>query len=219
MKNAWKILGGCGCLSILLGIILVGSSYFIANGGDAVPPVSRDDLATYTNTREGRTGNLAESYVDFSFNYPKEWTVKANDPDNINFVTVERSMNGQTWENVNVGYYTPADTEEGNQALFRQVLGQIEGQFSQQFRDFTKISEGPMKIGEYDGYQTLYSGWVDSQGTRIDVYTRAAFVPTPDKTKGVSFMMMGTSLNPALKEPNDLGTKGETPIILQSFKF
>jgi hypothetical protein len=32
-------------------------------------------------------------------------------------------------------------------------------------------------------------------------------------------MMIGTSLNPALKEANDLGTKGELPIALESFRF
>lgn len=230
MKNAWKFLGGCGCLSVLAGSVMIAISFMglvddvvtgtgtgTGTGGDAVE--QREDLAKYVNSREGRTGNLAEAYVDFSFSYPKTWTIKTDDPDNINFVTAERSVDGKTYENLNVGYFVPAGSEEGNQQLYRQVLGQIEGQFSQQFRDFRRVGEGSTKIGPYDAYHAIYDGWVEPQGTRVNVFVRAAFIPNPDGGKGVSLMMIGTSLNPALQEAGDLGTKGELPLLLESFRF
>ncbi|MEO8378845.1 MAG: hypothetical protein ABI779_04195 [Acidobacteriota bacterium] len=217
MKNAWKILGGCGCLSMIAGAAMLAVFFIGYRGG--IPSLRAADLAHYQNTREGRTGNLAESYVDFSFDYPKTWDLKTSDPDNINFVTAERRAEGKTWENLNVGYFRPAGSEAENQALYRQVLTQIEGQFSQQFKDFKKISEGPTRIGAYNGHEALYAGWVEADGKRIDVYTRTVFIPTPDGTKGVSFMMMGTSLNPALEKPEDLGQEGELPTLLNSFKF
>lgn len=226
MKNGWKFLAGCGCLSMVVGAAMLAASYFafagdgegvkIGGGGEIAPQA---DLAQYRNTREGRTGNLADSYVDFSFNYPKTWTIKTDDPDNINFVTAERAVDGKTYENLNVGYYTPAATEEQNQQLYRQVLGQIEGQFSQQFKDFQKVSEGPTQVGSYTGHEALYRGYVEPDGKRVDVFIRAIFVPAPTGGKGVSMMMIGTSFNPALKEAADLGTKGELPILLGSFKF
>ena len=224
MKNAWKFLGGCGCLSALAGAVMIGLSFMGGNAmlggdGDGAETVQREDLAQYVNTREGRTGNLAEAYVDFSFSYPKTWTLKTDDPDNINFVTVERSVDGKTYENLNVGYFAPAATEEQNQQLYKQVLGQIEGQFSQQFRDFRKVGEGSRKIGRYDAYNAIYDGWVEPQGQRVNVFIRAAFIPNPAGGKGVSLMMIGTSFNPALKEANDLGTKGELPVVLESFQF
>lgn len=228
MKNTWKILAGCGCVSLLAGAALVVSSYFFikaeagnADADPAQPPAvtERTDLAQYVNTREGRTGNLAENYVDFSFRYPKTWTVKTEDPDNINYVTVERSVDGRTYENLNVGYFSPAPTEEQNQELYRQVLAQIEGQFSQQFRDFRRVSDGPTKVGSYDAYNALYDGWAEVNGQRVNVYIRAIFIPRPEGGKGVSMMMIGTSLNPALTEAGDLGTKGELPIALETFKF
>lgn len=215
MKNGWKILGGCGCLSVLVGAAMIAASFF---AGDAATE-KRDDLAHYDNTRDGRTGNLAENYVDFGFDYPKLWSVTTTDPDNINFVTVERSVDGKTYENLNVGYFRPAPSEEENRQLYRQVLGQIEGQFSQQFRDFRKVSEGPTKVGQYDGYEALYDGNVEVEGRRVDVFVRAIFIPTPDGTKGVSMMMVGTSLNPDLKQADDLGKKGQLPIVLESFRF
>lgn len=217
MKNAWKILGGCGCLSMLAGAALLAASFFAGDG--PMPWRAKPELAHYANTRDGRSGNLAENYVDFSFDHPKTWELRTADPDNINFVTAERRADNKTWENLNVGYYRPAASEAENQTLYRQVLGQIESQFSQQFRDFRKVSEGPAKIGDYTGHEALYSGWVDADGKRVDVFTRAVFIPTPDGTRGVSLMMMGTSLCPDLEKPEDLGREGELPLLLDSFRF
>lgn len=218
MKNGWKILGGCGCVSVLAGVaMIVGGSFFFGNM--PAPSFMKPDVAHYTNSREGRTGNLAENYVVFSFDHPKTWELRTTDPDNINFVTAERRADSKTWENLNVGYFRPAGTDAENQTLYRQVLGQIETQFSQQFRDFKKVSEGPAKVAAYNGHEALYSGWVEADGQRVEVYTRAVFVPTPDGTKGVSLMMMGTSLCPDLKKPQDLGSEGELPILLNSFRF
>ena len=218
MKNSWKILGGCGCASMLAGAALLVASFVVA-GNVTLPWKPKPELAHYQNSREGRTGNLAENYVDFSFDYPKTWELRTTDPDNVNFVTAERRVNNTTWENLNVGYYRPAPSEPENQALYRQVLGQIEGQFSQQFRDFKKVNEGPTKIGAYDGHEALYSGWVEEDGKRVDVFTRAVFIATPDATRGVSLMMMGTSLCPDLDAPEDLGHEGELPLLVDSFKF
>ena len=231
MKNAWKFLAGCGCLCLLAGAVMIGLALFwfgtegVTNFGRSdddtttAAPVPTEDLAKYVNSREGRTGNLETNYVDFSFNHPKTWTVKTDDPDNINFVTVERKVDGATYENLNIGYFAPAPTEEQNQQLYQQVLGQIEGQFSQQFRDFRKVAEGPWKVGPYDAHHALYDGWVETDGQRVNVFIRAAFIAHPEGGKGVSMMMIGTSLNPALTEANDLGTKGELPIALESFRF
>lgn len=215
--KAPMILGGCGCVSLLAGALMLASTFFL--GGASLPGEPAIEMATYTNTREGRTGNLEQSYVDFSFQHPADWDVRTVDPDNINFVTVERKSDGRTWENLNVGYFTPSPIPGQNEALYAQTLGQIEGQFAQQFQDFRKISEGPAKVAEYDAYEALYAGYLETNGQRVDVFTRAMFVPSPDGTRGVSMMMMGTSLCPDLKEPQDLATKGQLPAVLSSFRF
>lgn len=213
MKNTWKILAGCGCISMLAGAALLAVSFFAGRA------MLRDDLAHYENTREGRTGNLAKNYVDFSFDYPKSWTLTTNDPDNINFVTAARDVEGKTYENFNVGYFRPAPTDEANEQLYRQALGTIENQYTQQLREFRKVSEGSTKVGKYTGHEALYAGFLEAEGQRIDVFIRAIFLPSPDATKGVSLLMIGTTLNPELKRAEDLGTKGELPVLLESFEF
>lgn len=214
MKNAWKILGGCGCVSMLVGAALVAASVFAGKAA------LRADVGHYQNTREGRTGKLAENYVDFSFDYPKTWTITANDPDNINFVTAERTVDARTHENFNVGYFRPAPTDLGNEQLYRQALGAIEGQYAQQLREFRKVSEGSTKVGgKYTGHEALYAGFIEANSQRTDVFIRAIFLPSPDPAKGVSIMMIGTTFNPQIKRPEDLGKKGELPVLLESFEF
>jgi hypothetical protein len=219
MKNAWKFLLGCGCLSVIVGCAMMGAAVYLGGKAAMFDFQKRLDLVHYQNSREGRTGNLDENYVGFSFDYPKSWTIKTDDPDNINFVTVERRVDGKTWENLNVGYFHPAPTEEANQDLFRQVLGQIEAQFSKQFRDFHKVSEGSTQVNGLNGHEALYAGNLDVDGKRVDIFTRTIFLRSPDGAKGVSLMMMGTSLCPELTEPADLAKKGELPLVLESFKF
>lgn len=213
MKNTWKILAGCGCVSMLAGAALLAVSFFAGKA------MLRDDLAHYENTREGRTGKLAENYVDFSFDYPKSWTLKTNDPDNINFVTAERNVEDKTYENFNVGYFRPAPTDEANEQLYREALGAVENQYAQQLREFRKVSEGSTKVGKYTGHEALYTGYIEAEAQRIDVFIRAIFLPSPNPGQGVSIMMIGTTLHPDLKRAEDLGTKGELPVLLDSFEF
>jgi hypothetical protein len=216
MKNAWKFLAGCGCLSVIAGAAMIAVSFFAA---DKLGGLKSDDLAHYQNTREGRTGNLSENYVDFSFDYPKSWTLKPADPDNVNFVSVEKDVEEKTWENLNVGYYSTAGSREANEHVYSQLLGTVQEQFAKQYPNLEKVHEGPTKVGEYDAYEGLWSAEVSPEGKPVALYIRAILLPTPDATKGVTLLMMGTSFNPQLKKAEDLGTTGELADVVKSFRF
>jgi len=57
----------------------------------------------------------------------------------------------------------------------------------------------------------------------VEVYGRQGRVgrasARPSRGLAPRPLMIGTSFNPALKEANDLGTKGELPVVLESFQF
>jgi hypothetical protein len=218
-KSPW-VLAGCGCLSFLLALILFVAAYFA--GGSHVPSLtsdsSADDTVAYRNTREGRTGALAEHYTGFEFRYPKSWALKP-DPDAANFVTVERAVDGRTYENLNVGYFSTAGSTEKNQTLYPTLIAQFQSQFEQQFHDLKKISEGATKVGSLDGWEGLFTSTTGDDDKKVNVYTRVILLPNADGTKGVTLLMMGTSLCPDLSAPEDLGKKGELPAVLESFKF
>lgn len=213
------ILSGCGCVSLLIAMILFGAAWWMAPGsGDSEDRTPAVDMAHYANTREGRTGNLADHYVDFEFDYPKSWTVKT-EAGGVNFVTVERAVDSKTWENLNVGYFQTAGSTQGNEALYGQLVAGLQNQFAQQFPGLRKVSEGKTKVGDYDAYEGLFHASLNVDGAPVEIYLRAIMLPTPDGTKGVSLLMMGTSFHPELKEPDDIGRKGEAPAILSSFRF
>lgn len=214
-------LAGCGCLSLLFAAALFLASAFLAgdsSSDETKSAAARTDLTTYTNTRDGRTGNLAQNYVDFRFDYPKSWTAKA-DPEGVNFITVERTQDSRTLENLNIGYFQTAGSTSGTEALYGQLMASLQAQFTQQFPDLQKVHEGKTKVAMYDAYEGLFEATVQADGKPVKVYTRVILLPTPDGARGVSLVMMGTSFHPELQGPADLGTKGELPIALSSFRF
>ena len=206
------ILAGCGCLSLLIGAVLLSSAFYFA---DELAESEAKDLVVYRNTLEGRTGPLAEYYADFEMRYPGTWVVKPQAAGSVNFVSIERNVGGNTWENLNVGYFDTAGNNEGNELLYPQLIEQLQNQFASQFTDFRKVSEGKTKVGQYDAYEGLFR----AKAGDADLFLRIILLPTTDGSKGVALLMMGTSHAPDLKSPDDLAKKGELPAILESFRF
>ena len=181
---------------------------------------SSQSMTRYTNTREGRSGELEANYVDFHFDYPDTWQMKPAEPGGVNYVSVERGEESKTYENLNVGYLKSTGSEQGDALLFPQLIAQIQSQFSGQFPGLEKISEGPTNVNEYPGYGALFRTKVTGEGGNpVDVYMRAILLPKPGESKGVGLLMMGTSFSPDLSSAEDLGVKGDLPTILNSFKF
>src|SRR6202022_3086888 len=88
--------------------------------------VTSKDATTYTNSKAGFNGKLAENYVDFSFDYPNSWKrdPSAGKGDSPNFVKVENeSSDSITIENFAVGYCS------GPLSLMPQLANQLSDQF------------------------------------------------------------------------------------------
>ncbi len=84
---------------------------------------SNPNTITYHNSSEQFTGQLADNYVDFSFDYPNSWKrdLEAGKGSSGTFVKVEKAAsNGFTIENFAVNWLT----------VLRDDLPQFAGQFS-----------------------------------------------------------------------------------------
>jgi hypothetical protein len=73
-----------------------------------------------------------------------------------------------------------------------------------------------------DGYEFRWEGL--SRGTEkgdLHLWGRVIFVPTGNQgdTTGATLSMFTTSLAPELSSVEDVGTQGEAPVILDSFRF
>ena len=190
-----------------------------------VPPYSPTaDAVQFVNSKANLTGKLAEHYVDFSFYYPSRWQKdpKAGVAGATNFAHVERRLPPDfTHENFAVGWYSSAGSEEGDRATFHTLVENLSAQYAQNpdFLDYRKVSEGPTRAGHYDGYEFRFET-ASRNRPDIKIWGRVIFVPPVDgSNNGVALLMFATSLAPELKKVNDVGVKGELPMILESFRF
>ena len=234
-RRVWPwVLGVLGVL-VVGGVALIGGvSYFVyKNVNEAKRSIEetarvaeRTDTKTFVNSRENLSGNLLQHYSDFSFQYPSTWEMKESPkPGGSNFVKVERSLDGAggfTLENFAVGWYTGTGTMAGDAPLFPQLVRQLSSQFAPGFPGYKKVSEGRTRVGKYDGYEFRFTA--KAKGTPkgdLDLYGRAVLIPSgsTEQRNGVALIMLTTSLAPEISGPEDVGVKGELPVILDSFRL
>jgi hypothetical protein len=224
-KKPWIIGGVIGCLLliVLLVVALGGLGYYASRNlqstqnANVAAPTKAANTKQYVNTREGRSGNLADNFVDFSFYYPDNWVLDPNPAPN--FVRVERKITGDdgnfTQENFAVGWVSATGTALDKQ-LMPQLATQFNTQFAAQFPNYKKVSEGETKIGAYEGYEFRFT----AEKNNVEFWGRVAMLPPPaGQKKGVALVMIASDRAPGLSGVEDVGEKGELPVILESFRF
>ncbi len=193
-------------------------------GPEQAPFVAPPHSTEFVNSKDDLDGKLAEHYVDFSFYFPEDWIKDstAGVSGARNFVKVERRLPPDfTQENFAVGLYVSTGAETRDREAYPRLAEARSAEFAKTVPDYHKVSEGPAKVGVYNGYELRFEGL--SRNTAkgdIKIWGRVVFLPPPDGGKdGVTLLMLGTSLAPELKAVDDLGEKGELPVILKSFRF
>jgi hypothetical protein len=187
-----------------------------------VPPPNTLEFASSKDKLDGR---LAEHYFDFSFYYPKNWQSdpRAGVAGASNFVKVERSLPPDfTQENFAVGWYTSSGTFIGDLPSYPKRVEELSASLAKNIPGYKKISEGPTKVNSMQGYEFRWEGF--SRGTEkgdLHLWGRVIFLPTGKEgdTAGATLTMLTTSLAPELSSIEDVGDKGEAPVILESFRF
>ena len=189
---------------------------------DAVAP---PNTLLFANSSSNLDGKLADHYIDFSFNYPDTWQTdpRAGVPGASNFVKVERRLPPDfTQENFAVGWYTSKGTFEEDEATFPQLVEILGASLAKGFPEYRKVSEGPTKVNSLDGYEFRFVSV--SKGTEkgdLDLWGRVIFLPAgvSGEQTGATLILLATSLAPELSGVDDVGAKGEMPVILESFRF
>lgn len=192
-----------------------------ASSPATVPPNS----AQFVNSRQNLNSLLAQHYKEFSFYYPRAWTInsQAGTEGSTNFVKVERLMPPNfTQEEFAVSYYDSKGTLEADRDVFPVLIEKLNAKFSAGYPEYRKISEGETKINGIDGYEFRYEGM--SRGTAkgdINLWGRVIFLPpgVEGDKNGVTLLIFTTSIAPELKSIDDVGVRGELPVILNSFKL
>lgn len=187
-----------------------------------VPPAG---TVQFVNSDENLDGKLAEHYIDFSFYYPGAWArdPKAGVPGATNFVKVERALPPNfIQENFVVGWYTSTGTFVGDMQTYPQRVEQLSRAFEKIYPDYRKVSENPTKVNSMDAYEFRWEGLSnDPDRGDIKLWGRVIFLPTGNEgdTTGATLSMLCTSLAGELSSVEDVGEKGQAPVILESFRF
>jgi hypothetical protein len=187
--------------------------------------VAPPNTTKFTSSQANLDGKLAEHYFDFSFYYPDNWVVdpKAGTAGSGNFAKVERRLPPDfTQENLAVRWYDSKGTYASDLPNYPALVEEFSASLAQAFFGYRKVSEGPTRINSLDAYEFRWVG--DSKGTvkgDLQLWGRVVFVPSGvegDKT-GAILTMFTTSLAPELSGVEDVGEKGQSPVILESFRF
>ena len=185
-----------------------------------VPPAG---TVQFVNSNEKLDGKLAEHYLDFSFYYPEKWIrdPKAGVAGAANFVKVDRMLPPNFQENFAVGWYTSTGTFVGDMPNFPERVEETSKSLAKVIPDYKKVSEGPTKVNSMDAYEFRYVGLSESDRGDLNLWGRVIFLPTGKEgdTTGATLSMLCTNLAGELSSVEDVGTRGEAPVILDSFRF
>lgn len=178
------------------------------------------DAVQFVNNKDELSGRLAENFVAFNFYYPNRWVKdpKAGTGQSQNFVEVHRQLDPNSpQESMAVSWYDLQGEEHSFQDLASKKSAQLEKQIGQ----YQKVSEGPTKIGTYDGYELRFEGRTESADKgELSIWGRVVWLPSSEGGKtGVALLMYSTSLTPDVHSIDDVGVKGELPMLLESFRF
>jgi len=185
--------------------------------------VAPPNSVEFVNSQANLDGKLAEHYFGFSFYYPSEWTVVPKTSGGSSFVKVERRLPPDfTQENFAVGWYDSSKgTFAADEASFPQRVADLSDRLSKSLPEYRKVSEGPTKVNSLDAYEFRFVSL--SKGTEkgdLQLWGRVVFLPRGEgETTGAILSMLTTSLAPELSGVDDVGEKGELPVVLKSFRF
>jgi hypothetical protein len=196
----------------------------IMNAPPVTPP---PNSAKFINSSGSLDGALVEHYVDFSFYYPQAWK---KDPNSgvrgaSNFVKVERIQPpNYTLENAAISWYASKGSYDTDKDLFPKLVEKLSSSYSQntqRFPAYRKVSEGETMVGPYKGYEFRFESSISDAGSGGKLWGRIIFLPpvSTDETDGLVMYLLATSLATELTSADDVGVKGELPMILETFRF
>ena len=197
----------------------------VTRPAEEIPPYSPPaDAVQFVNAKDNLDGKLLDHYFDFSFYYPNTWQKDpaAGVPGASNFAKVERRLPPDfTQENFAVGWYSSSGSSAADRDSFHTLAETLSTQLETGFPEYRKVSEGATRAGAYNGYEFRFEAM--SRGTAkgdIKIWGRVIFVPPTDgSATGATLLMLATSLAPELRSVDDIGVKGELPMLLESFRF
>jgi hypothetical protein len=194
-----------------------------ANSVQAPPNSTR-----FINSKDKLSGSLAEHFINFSFYYPNNWKLdpKAGASGSSNFATLDRNLRDSGGEYVvesfRAGWYSSNGTFDADRSIFSNRVEYFSSLFAKEYPNYQKVSEGETTVNSQKGYEFRFKSVYADTGTQpVTLYGRMIFLPAEieGEKSGVALLMLASSAATEFKSPNDVGEKGELPVILKTFRI
>ncbi|MDP8995059.1 MAG: hypothetical protein M3N07_08800 [Pseudomonadota bacterium] len=208
-------------------LALSGCEVSIGSGGDEQKAENSAAPATqrFVNSRENaRSEDLRRHYVDFSFEYPANWTVTDQPTDGTahNYVRVAApSIHGYVPYAFHVGHAAATGDPERDRQLFEELTPEVASQFGEGLEDYRIVSIGRMRVGEHDSYGWRFTATgpptQGEPGARI--YGRGDIVVPPGSDRGVTLISMATDRAEGVDSAEEVGEEGPLRAVLDSFRI
>ena len=193
------------------------------------PPLSRtvnqpENTEYFQNSKTEQKGKiqLLKNYRGFTLYYPKTWTKNLTA---TNFLDLSKlSENGTLIERWVITPYNSTGLFSKDKALFPKLVEKSNKDIASQLKDYKVIAQNEAKIqekGRWSVYEVKFQGTaLDSSGNPLTVWGRRFWLPTQNPTmrNGFVITMLATSISPEITGVDDVGNKGELPIILETFE-
>lgn len=206
----------------------VTKAEFLAGFAKLSNPGVAQAAKNYRHLKEKLSPRHVKVFVPFKFSFPATWKFDPNagTEASSNMVKVERSLDlgkegTYTQENFAVGYFDAPGSGELLKGLVQSLCEQLQGQIKRSFKDCKMNKTKEFTFGAYPGYGFDFTfrqphptkGEIEGWGRVILVSSE-----TIKQEHGLSIIMLATSEAPELKSLDDLGVKGELPVIIKSFE-
>lgn len=200
-----------------------GNANTSANANTAPPFSPPPDTTQFVNTRAHLSGPLADHFVPFSFYYPNAWELNTGiAADGIYFVRADRKLPpNYLQERFSVEWYESKGTYDADESSFPNLIAAI-GPNLAKLPGYEKLSEGRAKVNSMAVYEITFKGRGKGPNNGdIDYWGRVIFLPPGDASQknGLKLTLLTSSLAPELEGIDDVGVKGELPVILQSLRL
>lgn len=195
-----------------------------ANTSTEPPPFDPPpDTTQFVNSQTNLSGKIAEHFLPFSFYYPDSWELDSSvAAGGTYFVRVERKLPPDfTQERLAVGWYESNGTYDADKSLF-PTLAEATSARLKNLPGYEKLSEGPTKVNSMNAYEFRFKGLTkNTEKGDITFWGRIIFLPpgVEGRKNGLQLTILTSSLAEELTGIEDVGVKGELPVILESFRL
>jgi hypothetical protein len=120
-----------------------------------------------------------------------------------------------------VSWYTSNGTYDSDVSIFPDRVAALSAQLSKSLPNYKKVAEGPTQVNSLKAYDFHFNGVFKDAGDELPYWGRVIFIPPRGESEknGVTIIMLVTARGTDVHNENEVGVKGEMPLILESFRF